>query len=73
MFCNNTSRALHLQVLLNVATSEQAAEALERDGSPAYVHGMNIVHARRTCGQAERTSPQLHVLQLQLYMQYSQA
>ena len=61
-----------LQVLLNVAAVEEAAEALERDGAPSYIHGMNIVHARRLCGQAERTSPQLVALQEKLYEQYSQ-
>ena len=62
-----------VQVLLNVATMEEAAEALERDGAPAYIHGMNIVRARRSCGQADRHSLQLLDLQGKLYEQYSHA
>ena len=62
-----------MQVLLNVATLEEAAEALERDGAPAYIHGMNIVRARRSCALAERTSPQLLELQRRLYESFGQA
>ena len=58
-----------MQVLLNVAPLEEAAETLERDGAPGYIHSMNIVRSRRSCGQALRTSPQLLVLQARLYEQ----
>jgi hypothetical protein len=62
-----------VQVLLNTATLEEAAERMEADGAPAHIHGMNLVRLRRSQSQANRTSPLLLDLQAKLYVRYSQA
>ena len=61
------------QVLLNTAIVPEAAEALERDGAPTYIHGMNLMRLRQSHGQAVRGSPQLLVLQEKLYAQCCKA
>ena len=61
------------QVLLNTAMLPEAAEALEKDGAPTHIHGMNLMRLRQFHGQAVRGSPQLLVLQEKLYAQYCKA
>lgn len=64
---------LSIQVLLNVTLLQQAAEMLEKDGAPKYIHGMNLVRLRSSFGHTTRSSPQLLVLQAKLYEQFGQA
>ena len=61
------------QVLLNTAMLPEAAEAMEKDGVPTYIHGMNLVRLRQSHGQAVRGSPQLLMLQEKLYAQCCKA
>ena len=70
--CLQASSVL-VQVLLNTATLEVAAERMEADGAPAHIHGMNLVRLRRLQSQANRHSPLLLDLQAKLYARFSQA